>query len=373
MDRTRVLETFLDLVRIDSPSRHEAAIAAYCKQRLESLGFVVMFDDSQAHTGSDTGNLIAHLTGTMSGHLGLSAHMDCVMPCIGVKPQIIDGVIYSDGTTVLGGDDKAGVAAILEAVECVVKSNSVRPAITVVFSVCEELGVFGANFLPDDLFDDDALCLVLDAEKAPGCITIGAPYHYTFVATFHGVAAHAGVEPEKGTSAIVMAATAITMMDSGRLDDQTTANIGLIEGGRAFNIVPDSCTLRGECRSIDHERVMQVKTHMDSALREGAASLGGTVDIRWELSYPGMYYPVEDPDVALLLEVARDLGLEACTDISGGGSDANVLAVKGAKPIALGTGMTDFHALSESLKVADLENCARYVEAIIQKVAQKTF
>ncbi len=365
MDSARVLETFLDLVRIDSPSRHEAAIAFYCKQRLERLGFHVVFDDSQAHTGSDTGNLIANLAGTTCGHLALSAHMDCVMPCVGVTPRIVDGTIYSDGTTILGGDDKAGIAAILEAVECVVEAGIARPDITIIFSVCEELGVFGANFLPDDLFVSPVLCLVLDAEKAPGCITTGAPYHYVFIATFHGVAAHAGVEPEKGISAITMAATAVTTMKWGRIDEQTTANVGLIEGGRAFNIVPDTCTLRGECRSINQERVVQVKDDIDQALREGAAARGGTVDVQWELSYPGIYYPVEDLDVTFLLDVARDLGLEACTDISGGGSDANVLAAKGAKPIALGTGMTDFHALSESLKVRDLEDCARYVEAII--------
>lgn len=367
MNKQRVLETFLSIIAIDSPSRHEAAMAAYCRERLEHLGFTVEFDDSQKDTGSDTPQIMAFKKGTAPGHVALSAHMDCVQPCHAIKAHVEDGVIRSDGTTILSGDDKSGVAEILEALESMAESGRPCPDVTVLFSVCEELGVAGAPYYPKQLFDRETLCLVVDAEGAPGTIFTAAPYHYVFTATFHGTAAHAGVEPEAGRNAIAMAARAVETMPLGRHDTATTSNVGIIAGGSATNVVPAECELRGECRSIQSDAVEDLKARMEAAMHAAAEELGGTVDVQWRLSYPGVFVAEDDPDVQMMVDVAKQLGFEPHLTVTGGGSDANILATKGAKPIPIGSGMTDFHSLHESLKVDDLQNCALFIEEILAR------
>ncbi|MDY0088344.1 MAG: M20/M25/M40 family metallo-hydrolase, partial [Coriobacteriia bacterium] len=237
MSTERLISRFLDLVRIDSPSGEEAAVAHHCATALEAMGFAVCTDDTMAVTGSDTGNLIAELPGTVAGApvLLLSAHLDCVEPCRGVEPVVRDGVVFSAGETVLGADDKAGIAAIFEALERVLADEAPRGDIRVVLTVGEERGLRGAKALDPASAAAD-LCLVLDADGEPGGIVTAAPTHYTFVAEFTGTAAHAGVEPEAGRSALVMAAAAIDAMVLGRLDEHTTANVGTISGGTATNV-----------------------------------------------------------------------------------------------------------------------------------------
>lgn len=371
MNKQRVLDTFLDMVAIDSPSKHEAAMAAYCSKRLERLGFTVRFDESQESTGSDTPQIMAFKKGTAPGHIALSAHMDCVQPCHAIKPVVQDGIIRSDGTTILSGDDKSGVAEILEALESIVESGTPCPDVTVLFSVCEELGVAGAPYYPERLFDNETLCLVVDAEGSAGTIFTAAPYHWTFSAVFHGRASHAGVEPEAGCSAIQMAAHAICSMPLGRHDGSTTSNVGIVEGGRATNIVPDTCEVRGECRSIQSAKADDLKAQMDAAMRRAAEDVGGAVDIEWRLSYPGIFLAQDDPDVRMLIDIAETLGLKPCLETTGGGSDANILATKGAKPIPIASGMTDFHSLKESLRVEDLQNCALFIEEILARAGSR--
>ncbi|MCH4221542.1 MAG: M20/M25/M40 family metallo-hydrolase [Eggerthellaceae bacterium] len=368
MNRTRVLNTFLDLVTIDSPSQRESSVAHYCAQQLKRIGFTVDFDESQHETESDTPQIIAHLAGTAPGHIAFSAHMDCVSPCIGVHPIIENGVIHSDGSTVLGGDDKSGIAEILEGVESVKESGRAYPDITVLFSVCEELSVAGAPHYPDDLFTEETPCFVFDSDGSAGTICIAAPYHYVYTATFHGQAAHAGVEPEKGRNAIVMAAHAIERMPNGRQGETTTCNVGIIDGGSATNVVPEDATVRGECRSVDADEAICLKDQISAALTTGAQTFGGTVDIKWTLSYPGFLYAEDDPTIDMVKQAARAIGLKPVCKATAGGSDANVLGTKGAKPILMGSGMTHFHSLDESLNVSDLEGCARLIEEIAATV-----
>ena len=364
-ESSSLLDTFFDLVKIDSPSRHEAQAAAYCANRLEGLGFSVTIDETHEATGSDTGNLIAHLAGTAPGHIALSAHMDCVSPCCGVEPIVRDGIVYSAGDTVLGADDKAGIAAIIEALATVMAEGRPRPDITVVFTVCEELSLLGAGALDPDLFDGTVPCFVFDADGAPGSIVLKAPFHYSLKAAFHGRAAHAGVEPEAGASAIQMAAAAISAMRLGRIDECTTANIGMIDGGREVNIVPDSCTLDGECRSLYEDRVDAQREHMTEAMNDAAERFGGTVDIDWRLDYPGVLFDEDDPIVGKLFAAAHAAGLEPGTTVSGGGADANLLGTKGLKAVTLSIGMTSFHSADEHIAVADLEATKRFIEEII--------
>ena len=365
MDNQRLLESFTNLVKIDSPSRGEGKIAAYLGNELESMGFSVSFDGSSSVTGSDTGNLIARLSGTAPGIVALTAHMDSVEPCCGIEPVVEDGVIRSAGETILAADDKAGIAAILEAVQSVREEGVPYPDILVIFTTCEELSLLGAKALPEGTFAEGTPCFVLDAGGAPGTIVMKAPSHYIFRAAFTGRAAHAGVEPEAGLSAIQMAAWAISHMELGRLDEATTANVGMIEGGTAFNVVPDQCLVSGECRSFYADRLLACKARITEALEAGASQFAGSVETSWELDYPEVTYDEDDPLVARLSEVARSIGLAANLTVSGGGADTNVFAKQGAKAITLGIGMSAFHSKSEYIALKDLEDSARLVEATI--------
>ncbi len=365
----RVLDTFLDLVRIDSPSLSEAAVAAYCESALEQAGCEVRLDDSARITGSDTGNLIATLPAVGSDRtLLLSAHMDCVEPCRGVVPVVEDGLIRPAGETVLGADDKAGVAAIIETVRRLAAHDGPRPALRVILTVAEEIGLSGAKALdPKDVNGD--LCLVLDADGVPGGIVIAAPTHYTFVATFKGLASHAGVAPEEGRSAIVMAARAICAMRTGRLDQATTANVGTISGGTATNVVAPTAIVTGECRSLDDAEVEIVRQEMETAMREAAATGRGSVDIAWTREYGSFSMPATGELPDLVAEVCRDIGLVPSTTSSGGGSDANILAGHGVPTLVLSCGMQGLHSTSERMAVSDLLALADLVEAVALRFA----
>jgi tripeptide aminopeptidase len=353
----RLLQTFLELVRIDSPSRYESGCADYCARALTDAGCEVRFDDSAAVTGSDTGNLIARLPGTAPGKLLLSAHLDTVEPGRGVEPVIADGIVFSERETVLGADDKAGIAAAIECVRRLAASPDPRPEVTCVFTVQEEVGLLGAKALHADEIAGD-LCLVLDADGAVGGIVIGAPTHYTFSAVFTGRAAHAGVAPEMGVSAIAMAADAITAMTIGRLDERTTANVGTVSGGSATNVIAARAELTGECRSLERERVEGVRQAMEAAMRGAADARGGFVDVVWKLEYEG-FSLAEDSDVVQTVERACSaLGLTPRTIRTGGGSDANVFAATGTPTVALSCGMQGVHGTSEQIAVSDLEALA---------------
>ncbi len=320
MQESRLLDLFCELVRIESPSFHEAPMAARCADELRGLGFEVSFDDSAERVGSDTGNLVAHLPGTRTGHVVFSAHMDTVQPCAGIEPVVVDGVVRSAGDTILSADDKAGVAAIFEGVRSAVESGSPRPDVTVLLTTCEEQHLLGSSALADGLLPAGAPCYVLDADGAPGTIITGAPCHWSLNATFSGRAAHAGVCPEEGVSAIAMAAAAVSSMTE--------------------------------------------------ALEGAAARFGGAVSIEWTKSYDAVLFDEEDELVQAIVRASRAAGLEPRFHRSGGGSDANVLAARGVRPVTLGVGMAAFHSVDEHIAVDDLEGAARLVEALIAEGAQ---
>ena len=369
MSDKRLLETFLDLVRIDSPSGFEAATAGYCARELELAGCRVWFDDAAEPSGSDTGNLIAELPGTLPGTVAFSAHLDVVEPCRGISAVITDGVIHSAGPTILGADDRAGLAAAIETVRRVSECDGAHPTLRVIFTIQEEVGLHGAKYLTaEDVACD--LCLVLDAEGAPGGIVVGAPTHYTFTARFDGRASHAGVAPEAGISAITMAADAISAMELGRLDERTTANVGSIRGGRATNVVTARCDLTGECRSLDRDRVESVRVSMDAAMREAAQRACGSVEIEWHLEYEGFEHDEGCREVALVALAIEDAGCEARVYRTGGGSDANVLAAMGVPAIALACGMRGVHGTDEEIAVADLQALTRICEAAVVRAGE---
>lgn len=364
---SRVLDTFLDLVRISSPSGRERGVAEYCAEVLSAAGCAVHFDDTRAQTGSDTGNVIALLAGTAPGTcIALSAHMDCVDPCEGVEPVISDGIVRSAGDTVLGGDDKVGVAAIVEAIRRMAESGEPHAEVRVLLTVGEEQGLTGAKALSREDAAAD-VCLVLDADGPIGGIVTSAPTHYTFEARFMGKAAHAGVEPENGVSAIAMAADAISRMRLGRLDERTTANIGTIQGGSATNVVAPTCAVTGECRSLDRGRVEQVRAEMDAAMREAAAAPGGTAEVSWTLAYEGFDVPATSSEIMLTESACTDIGVTPRRFATGGGSDGNVIAALGTPTLVLATGMTKVHTTDEQVAIADLECLSDLLVAVLRR------
>lgn len=366
INEKRLLERFLNYVQIDSPTKYEREFAEYIMKEMEKMGLEVHMDDAGEKVGSNSGNVIGRLKGNTDGETILfSAHMDTVSPGKGIKPVIKNGVIYSDGTTVLGGDDKAGIAAILEAIETVIEKDIPHGDIEVAFSIYEEGGLYGAKNL-DYTKLKAKKGFVLDSGGNPGEIIIQGPAQNKIYAKFIGKEAHAGVAPENGISAIQMAAEAISNMKLLRIDEETTANIGVISGGEATNIVTKEVKIQGEARSLSDEKLQKQTEHMVKCCEEAAQKFGGRVEVEVDHSY-GAFKVEEDAEIVQKVkEACRNIGLEPYTTSSGGGSDTNILNANGIVAVNLGIGERKPHTVEEHIHIKDLENAARLVLEIIK-------
>ena len=375
IDKARLKERVLELVRIDSLSRKERAIALRLKEILEALGGVVFMDDAGSAVGGEVGNLVAHFDGNVEGAeaMLLSAHMDTVAPGEGVTPVVDGDVIRSDGTTVLGGDDKSGLAIILEVLQAVREEKVPHGHIDVVFTICEEVGLLGAKHLDLGLVRAKT-GLVLDSDSIGFLITKApAVNHLEF--EVHGLEAHAGICPERGISAIQVAARGIAAMRLGRIDEDTTANLGLVSGGTAVNIVPNRVMLTGEVRSHDEEKLERQTQAMVACLQDAAA--GATLELDGRLhetrvesrirrEYDRMDVSHDTAIVQRVHEAARNLGLAVDTVAKGGGCDANVLNKRGLQVANLASGMRDIHTVHEWLDVNDLVTAARIIHEVVR-------
>jgi tripeptide aminopeptidase len=355
IDRERLLKTFVALVRIDSPSGQEAALRADLEPRLQALGVETAVDA--------TGNLVGRLPG-QGEPLLLSAHMDTV-PGRGIQPTVREGVVYSDGTTILGADDKSGIAVLLEVLTLLQQKGlgaEQRPAIEIALTVGEEVGLLGAKGLDVDRFQAKQ-ALVLDMGGPINVVVNAAPASDKFDAVVHGRAAHAGANPEAGVNAIAVAAQGIAAMPLGRIDKETTANVGLIEGGSAVNVVPDRVALRGEARSHDvHKLDAQIRA-MRSALETAVAvNEGAALELAVERAYTSFRVDAESP---LLQRLARAMDAMGegplMLQAGGGGSDANILNARGIAAVPISTGMAGVHTTGEHVALEDMARCARLV------------
>lgn len=355
INQDRLMATFLELVQIDSPSGQEEEIAQHLATELMSIGLAAERDA--------TGNVIARLAGEGEPIL-LCAHMDTVGPGRGVKPVVREGIITSDGTTILGADDKSGVAVILEVLHVLVEQGLPHPPLEIALTVSEENGLKGAKGL--DLSGFRAReGVVLDSGGEIGTIIVTAPSHDKIRAVVHGKAAHAGVEPEKGINAIMVAAEAIAAMPLGRIDEETTANIGRIQGGTATNIVPDRVEIAGEARSHNEKKLEAQVQAMVGALKKAAERRGATVEISVERSYSAFRLTEEDSIVRRAMAAAKTLGLTPILMPSGGGSDANIFNAQGIATINISTGMEKVHTTEECIAVANMVKCAEFLLAIL--------
>jgi tripeptide aminopeptidase len=290
--------------------------------------------------------------------------MDTVAPTDDIEPVLEDGVFRNTRSTILGADDKAAIASLLHATELLKHSGLPFPSFELFFTVSEEIGLVGAKHMGTHVLMSP-LAAVFDASGPVGGITVKAPSQQGLTATFRGRAAHAGVEPERGRSAIEAAARAIAAMSLGRIDEETSANIGIIRGGVATNIVPELCEVQGECRSHDDEKLAHVAASMVDALQEGAAHAGVDVDVSLTHEYRAFALSGRSPVVRLSKAAIMAVGLEPVLKTGGGGSDANILNARGLPTVNLDAGMMQVHSQDEYITLEDLERlCAVAINLI---------
>jgi tripeptide aminopeptidase len=369
VNKQRIIGEFIELVQIDSPSSKEGAVAKVLVEKLKELGLDVYVDDAGVKAGGETGNVIATLKGNREGKSVLfSSHMDTVSPCLGIKPIIdeANGIIKSDGTTILGSDDKGGIAAILEAIKIIKENNIDHGDIQIVFSIWEEGGLFGAKYLDYSKLNAD-YAFVLDSGGSPGEIIVKAPAQDKIEVKIKGRPAHAGLAPEEGISAVMVASRAIEKMNLLRIDEETTANIGTINGGVATNIVMPELEIVAEARSLDNSKLDVQTQHMVDTFKAAAEEFGAEIEINTERMYGAFNVEENDEIVDMAKRAFANMGADVNVTSTGGGSDTNILNANGVKAINLGIGMKKAHTLEEYIAIEDLLNSTRMVVELIKE------
>ena len=374
IDKKRMSQLFCDLARITSLSGKEGAIARRLSILLKFMGAEVEIDDAGRKIGGETGNVIARFPGTAPAEpFLLSAHMDTVGPAGNVRPRVGRDRITSDGTTILGADCKAGIAVIVEVMKTLKENRLPHPPIEAVFTISEEMALLGAKYL-DYTRLRSRYGLIFDNEQALENVITTAPAADKMDIKVYGCAAHAGVAPEKGISAIKVVSSAIAGMKLGRIDSQTTANIGFISGGNAINIIPASVELSGEARSHDPAKLRKQTRHMEDCLKKAVRSAkvrseGKFISPRYEFlieqKFPNLRIDGTNPVLPLIAAAMREEGLRMKPSASGGGTDGNIMYGHGIKAPILSTGMRDVHTTHEYLDLKDFFACARLTLSVI--------
>jgi tripeptide aminopeptidase len=351
-----VLTLFSDLAALPSPPGKERRVADEVAAYLRALGLEVDEDDAGAKVGSTIGNLLCRLEPSdgRGVPIFLCAHLDTVPPEGSIEPVVEDGIVRNAAGTILGADNKAAVAVMLDAVRAVVEEARPHAGIELLFTPKEEVGLLGAQ-----AFDESRLAarvgFVYDHAAPIGEVILGAPYAEALEVRFHGRAAHSGMYPEEGRSAIAAAARAIADLRLGRLDEETTANVGLISGGTAGNIVPEWCTFVAEARSHDERKLAELVQEMLDTFTF-AAQLGECdVETEARKSYRGYRFRRDDPPVRIATAALERSGREVRYGFSGGAADANVFNERGLQCLNLANGMAQIHTAEEHIAVADLE------------------
>lgn len=376
INRQRLSDEFARLAAITSPPLREGTIACYLAERLAALGADILFDRADQATGGEIGNLIAHFpaAGRDGEPLLLSVHMDTVEPGAEVVPVLTDGLFTSASGTILGADDKAGIAELIEALEVVREQGIAHGPLEVVVTIAEEIGLVGAKHLDYSLLRSRR-GFALDT-TGMGQMVLQAPGANRLRVEIVGREAHAGVAPEQGLSAIRTAALALAEMHLGRIDAETTANFGRIEGGVACNIIPGKVFLEGEARSHDPGKLAAQTAHMVDCFERAAEAMActiGGVEVKPQLQieiapdYPRMAVAEDAPIVRLAQAAAAAAGQPLAIKLGGGGSDANIFNAHGIETIILATGMRDVHSPKENVAVDDMVTVAGLLVEIIRR------
>lgn len=368
MNKQRLLKTFMDLLKIESPSGQEGNISKYVGGILRECGFSVKSDTAGRGFGGKCGNMVGRVAGK-----GMSAptlifvsHMDTVVPNRELQIVFDGKTIKTDGKSILGADDKAGVAIMCELAREVSRNRFPHCPVELLFSVAEEPGLLGLKNLDFSMLSGK-FALVLDSHTQVGSIVTGAPSAVRITATVHGKTAHAGVEPEKGINSIAIASAAIASMRIGRIDEETTANIGIINGGKATNIVPEETVVKGEARSFSEKKLEEQVAHMKEQFMEHARSRGGEVEIEASREFTTFAIGRNEPIVRLAAAAARQIGRRTSVLRSCGGSDANVLNGRGIRSVILGMGFRNPHTERESMSVSNLYAAGEWAMEIVRQ------
>ncbi len=360
-----VLDLFLELCAIPSPPGDERAVAERVARELRDLSLDFTEDDAGTRIGGNTGNIVARIEPTVPGtSIFLCAHLDTVPPTDAIEPVVEDGIVRNARETILGGDDKSAVATMLVATQRILNEGIPHAGIELVFTPKEETGLEGAYQLDlDAIVSPVGYCY--DHAGPLGEIVGAAPFSTSVDAVFRGRAAHAGMSPEDGRSAIAAAARAIADLRLGRLDDETTANVGLISGGTARNIVPEFCSVVAEARSHEAQTLAALVQEMVDSLTFAASVEECEVDITLEDKYAGYRLRAEDEVVRLASEAFTACGFTPSLITAGGGADANVFNAKGRPCANLANGMSRIHSSDEFIAVADLEAMVEVTLALV--------
>ncbi|OKP95765.1 M20/M25/M40 family metallo-hydrolase [Paenibacillus sp. P46E] len=370
ISQDRLIQEFMELVRVDSETGNERQIADVLTEKFSALGLTAIEDDSKDRTGHGAGNLFVTwpaVEGASAPKMLFTCHMDTVVPGKNIKPSLgADGWITSDGSTILGSDDKAGLAAVFEAIRVIQEHKLPHGQIQFVITAGEESGLLGARNMDPRLLDAE-FGFALDSNGEVGAIAVAAPTQAKVTMQIFGKSAHAGVNPEDGISAIQVASKAISAMKLGRIDNETTANIGKFAGGGPTNVVCDHVQLDAEARSIVQEKVERQIASMREALETTAREYGAESEFRSEIIYPAFSFNEHDPVVKLAERAITSLGLSPRLFASGGGSDANVFNGLKVPTVNLAIGYQNIHTTKERIKAEDIVKVAELVVAIVKE------
>jgi tripeptide aminopeptidase len=367
VNEERILKLFKELVLINSPSTKEHPLADKIISLLQGMPVEII---TQASLNKDKPNLLIRFSANQwveDNPILLSAHMDTIEPTDSITWLQDKDIIKTDGTTILGADDKTGIAIILEVLFQLVENNLPHPEIEIFFSTEEEIHLLGSKALDLTLIRSKR-GIVLDSDGEAGLITHIAPSHYSFTATITGVPAHAGMQPEKGKSAILFASQVISKMPFGRIDFETTSNIGIIQGGKATNIVAETCKLNGEVRSLSDQKLSVISEYIEKLFRSGS-------DIGYQIDYQGgrIYSAYQiNPDTKFpsdLFEAGKESGIETKFVSSGGGSDANILNEKipSMTCVVVSCGMANPHTHKEQASITVMNKTACWLLHFLTK------
>lgn len=363
---SRVVDLFLELCAIPSPPGQERAVADRITRELDAIGLEWDEDGCGPAIGSTAGNVLCRLPGNVGGGVPifLCAHFDTVPLDGDLEPVLDDGTVRNAGGTILGADDKSALAVMVEAARRIVEEGRPHAGVELLFTPMEEIGLVGAS-----AFDATRLQArvgyVYDQAAPIGDVVVGSPTAQELELTFVGRAAHAGMYPEEGRSAILAAARAIVDMPLGRIDEVTSANVGLVRGGSARNVVPERCSLEVEVRSHDDERVTEVVQQIVDAAAFAASLSECSLESRVEQKYRGYRFRDDDIPVRLAVEALAQAGYTARLGLSGGAADANVFNARGLQCVNLANGMTDIHTPDERIAIEDLERMVDVTLALV--------
>ncbi|MBS1709410.1 MAG: M20/M25/M40 family metallo-hydrolase [Armatimonadetes bacterium] len=371
VNQERLVSLFKELILINAPSLAERPCVDRVKVILAEMGLDPVEDDAGAAIGGNAGNVVAVLKGNKPGapRVFLSAHFDTVEPTAGLQIVERDGVLSSDGTTILGADDKGGMAPAIEAVRMLQESGAPHGDVVLLFSVAEEVGLKGAaNLKIEDLHCEFGF--VLDTGPPVGTFVTRTATHDKLDVTIVGKPAHSGKDPEKGINAIQVMADAVSQMRLGRIGPETTANFGIVEGGTAVNVVCPFVRLRGEARSTDTAELDKQIDHMLQCLESAARKWGAQLKVEHHRHYDAYLIDPDSKVVQVAQRASRNLGFEPTLRTTLGGSDANVYNAKGVPCVVLGTGMDKIHTHEEYIKIQDLVDTARLAYELVVESAK---